>query len=198
MEAVVGEPADLVGHSDGAFVAMLVSMDENPELLWALRGGGGNFGVATHLEFRLHPLQSVIGGKLTYRGLVGDVLRAFRDIVADSPRDASCQAVLVLDESLEPTVVVFPCVTGSENNHPLLGSLRATRGSWRTGTPAFVHRAAVPVRHRLRSRPALLEGPFRAGAARRADRRARPPNIGARTSARRHLVGVAPWRAEKR
>ena len=51
-----------------------------------------------------------------------------RDIVADAPRDASCQAVLVLDESLEPTVVVFPCVTGSENNHPLLVTLRARPG----------------------------------------------------------------------
>ena len=101
------------------------SADENPELLWALRGGGGNFGVATYLEFRLHPLPSVIGGGLSYRGPVGDVLRAFRDILADAPRDASCQAVLVLDESLEPTVVVFPCVTGSENDHSLLGALRA-------------------------------------------------------------------------
>jgi FAD/FMN-containing dehydrogenase len=111
---------------DGSFVR--ANADENPELLWALRGGGGNFGVVTHLEFRLHPLQSVIGGKLTYRGPVGDVLRAFRDIVADAPRDASCQAVLVLDESLEPTVVVFPCVTGAENDHPVLETLRAIPG----------------------------------------------------------------------
>ena len=111
---------------DGSFVR--ANADENPELLWALRGGGGNFGVVTHLEFRLHPLQPVIGGGLSYRGPVGDVLRAFRDIVADAPRDASCQAVLVLDESLEPAVVVFPCVTGSENDHPLLGTLRAIPG----------------------------------------------------------------------
>ena len=111
---------------DGSVVR--ANADENPELLWALRGGGGNFGVVTHLEFRLHPLQSVIGGKLTYRGPVGDVLRAFRDIVADGPRDASCQAMLLLEESFEPAVVVFPCVTGSENDHALLGSLRAIPG----------------------------------------------------------------------
>ena len=111
---------------DGGFVR--ASADENPELLWALKGGGGNFGVATYLEFRLHPLQSVIGGGLSYRGPVGDALRAFRDTVANAPRDASCQAVLVLDESLEPAVVVFPCVTGSENNHSLLETLRAIPG----------------------------------------------------------------------
>jgi len=102
--------------------------DENPELLWALRGGGGNFGVATHLEFQLHPVQPVIGGKLTYRGPVGDVLRAFRDAVADAPGDASCQAVLAVDESLDPVVAVFPCVTGSEDDHSLLETLRAIPG----------------------------------------------------------------------
>ena len=70
----------------------------------------------------------MIGGRLTYRGPVGDVLRAFRDIVADAPRDASCQAVLVLEESLKPAVVVFPCVTGSKNDHPLLDALHAIPG----------------------------------------------------------------------
>jgi FAD/FMN-containing dehydrogenase len=117
--------ADLV-TPDGGFVR--ASEDENPELLWALRGGGGNFGVATQLEFRLHPVQPVIGGRLSYRGPVGDVLRAFRDVVAEGPSDASCQAVLVVDESLEPMVVVFPCVTGSETGHPLLEALRAIPG----------------------------------------------------------------------
>ena len=92
------------------------SADENAELLWALRGGGGNFGVATWLEFRLHPLERVVGGRLEYRGDgVVDVLRRFRDLVARSPRELSCQAVVGLDESLTPALLVAPSFTGSSD-----------------------------------------------------------------------------------
>ncbi len=88
---------------DGSIVR--ASESENAELLWALRGGGGNFGVATWLEFRLHPLERVVGGRLEFRGEgVPDVLRRFRDLAAGSPGELSCQAVLSVDESLEPTL----------------------------------------------------------------------------------------------
>jgi FAD/FMN-containing dehydrogenase len=105
------------------------SSDENAELLWALRGGGGNFGVATRLEFRLHPLERVVGGSFVFRGDgAADALRRFRDLVARSPRDLSCQAVLSADESLTPTVVVAPCYTGSDGVPDELDALRSARG----------------------------------------------------------------------
>jgi FAD/FMN-containing dehydrogenase len=103
--------------------------DENAELLWALRGGGGNFGVATCLEFRLHPLDGVVGGLLSYAGEgVREAFRAYRDIVARSPRDLSCQAVLALDDSLAPALVVIPCYTGSDPDPAELRELRAAPG----------------------------------------------------------------------
>jgi FAD/FMN-containing dehydrogenase len=112
---------------DGAVIR--ASEDENAELLWALRGGGGNFGVATRLEFRLHPLERVVGGALAYRGKrVREALRGFRDVASRSPRELSCQAVLSVDESLVPTLIILPCSTSSEGDSAELRTLRAAPG----------------------------------------------------------------------
>jgi FAD/FMN-containing dehydrogenase len=103
--------------------------DGDPDLLWVLRGGGGNFGVATRLEFRLHPLERVVGGRLVYAGPgVRDVIRLYRDIVADAPRDLSCGAVLAVDDSLLPFLIVGPCYTGSDGDPGWLRRLREAPG----------------------------------------------------------------------
>jgi FAD/FMN-containing dehydrogenase len=105
------------------------SPGENPELLWGLRGGGGNFGVATRLEFRLHPLDTVVGGTLVFGGSgAGDALRRFRDVVAGSPRDLSCQATIAVDEGLAPTVTLAPCYTGAAADPRALGVLGSGPG----------------------------------------------------------------------
>jgi FAD/FMN-containing dehydrogenase len=114
------------------------SADENAELLWGLRGGGGNFGVATRLQFRLHPLERVVGGRLTYSGKdVSEALRRFRDVAARSPRDLSCQAELSLDETLVPALLVAPCYTGPETEPEELHALRSVAG--RSGDGVRAH-----------------------------------------------------------
>jgi len=112
---------------DGSIVR--ASADEDSELLWGLRGGGGNFGVATRLEFRLFPLERVLGGRLIYTGRhVGEALRRYRDLVAASPRDLSCGALLSVDESLEPILIVSPCYTGASADPQELKELRSAPG----------------------------------------------------------------------
>jgi FAD/FMN-containing dehydrogenase len=112
---------------DGSLIQ--ATADENPELLWGLRGGGGNFGVATRLDFRLHPLDTVVGGLLTFRGkAVRDVLRRYRDVVAESPRELSCEVVLAVDDSLTSTLLVAPCYTGANGDSGELHALRSAPG----------------------------------------------------------------------
>jgi FAD/FMN-containing dehydrogenase len=102
---------------------------QNPDLLWGLRGGGGNFGVATRLDFRLHPLERVVGGIVNYAGRgVPEAFRRFRDLAARGPRELSLQAELSVDESLAPTLAVIPCYTGAATDPEELGELRSAPG----------------------------------------------------------------------
>ncbi len=73
-----------------------VDADSHPDLFWGLRGGGGNFGVATSLTFRLHPHATIIGGLIAHPIDAGrDLLRFYRDAVADASDHLSVFAGLV-------------------------------------------------------------------------------------------------------
>jgi FAD/FMN-containing dehydrogenase len=103
--------------------------DETPELLWGIRGGGGNFGVATRLKYRLHPLEQVIGGRFEYAGGgVRDALRAFRDVDAGAGKDLSCQAQLRVEQGLTPALTIAPCYTGTDQEPDELRALRSAPG----------------------------------------------------------------------
>lgn len=76
---------DLV-TADGRFVT--ADAEQHPELFWAVRGGGGNFGVATSFRFRLHPVGTVYAGLFLFDAdRAGEaVTRTYRDLMDDAPR----------------------------------------------------------------------------------------------------------------
>ncbi|MEV0010984.1 FAD-binding oxidoreductase [Streptomyces sp. NPDC047973] len=77
--------ADVV-LADGSFVA--ANPTENPDLFWALRGGGGNFGIVTSFDFELHPVDMVGAGATVWPlELFPDVLRWYRDFLPQAPDD---------------------------------------------------------------------------------------------------------------
>jgi len=119
--------------ADGSFVT--ASKDENLDLFWAVRGGGGNFGVVTSFEFKVHPVKTVQFGP-TFWPLeeAATVLSAYRDFIKSAPEDVSgFFAFLVI-----PPVPMFPehlhlkkvcgvvwCCTGSaERVEPALKPMR--------------------------------------------------------------------------
>jgi FAD/FMN-containing dehydrogenase len=68
----------------------------HPDLFWALRGGGGNFGVATSFTYRVHPVGAITGGLIAHPiDAARDLLRFYRDAIADASDDLSVFAALV-------------------------------------------------------------------------------------------------------
>jgi FAD/FMN-containing dehydrogenase len=128
--------ADVV-TADGALLR--ASEDEHPDLFWALRGGGGNFGVVTAFEFRLHPVGPVVlaGPILWDASDAGEALRCYRDFVRDAPdelgtvvRFGAAPPIPAIPEHLHwrPVMMVGACYTGPiEDGERVLRPLRASR-----------------------------------------------------------------------
>ena len=92
---------------------LTASASENDDLFWALRGGGGNFGVVTSFEFQAHPLATVMGGLLLYpREMAMDVIRNFRDYMTSAPDELTAYAALLHGPDGSPLVAVIPCYCG--------------------------------------------------------------------------------------
>jgi FAD/FMN-containing dehydrogenase len=80
------------------------SEQENPDLFWALRGGGGNFGVVTSFEFRLHPFgpQMLCGQYVFPFEQAQQVFRSYRDFMASAPDEVTCYAFVLRIPPVEP------------------------------------------------------------------------------------------------
>ncbi len=90
-----------------------VSAEENPDLYWAIRGGGGNFGVATAFTMRLHPVRDVFAGNLVYRADKAiELLRAYAEAVAEQQDALTLISVLAQGRDGVPVLSVQATWTG--------------------------------------------------------------------------------------
>jgi hypothetical protein len=103
-----------------------VSQTSNSDLFWAIRGGGGNFGVATSFEYRLYPATEILGGTLTYPpGAISDLLRIYQQFTAKAPDEVMVVAMMVSSNQGPRFVIRFRYCGAPSLGNQLLGSLRA-------------------------------------------------------------------------
>lgn len=107
--------------ADGEIIT--ASDSEHPDLFWALRGGGGNFGVVTQFEYRLHPVSTIGGGVIVYAlADAAAALRLFRDITASAPDELT----LIADLG-QPGLTLYVCYVGDlSHSERVLEPLRRT------------------------------------------------------------------------
>lgn len=106
------------------------SESENADLFWGLRGGGGNFGIATSFEYRLHPVENVVGGYLAYSGAhAREFLQVYRDFMASAPDELTLEVILLASAEPPahlPVLIAGACYSGSmEDAQRVLAPLRA-------------------------------------------------------------------------
>ena len=117
--------------------------DENSDLFWAIRGGGGNFGVVTELEFRLHDVDPVVQYGLLFWDVAegGQALRLMRDIIVDLPRSLTAL----------PTVLTTPPApfVPPEHHHKLGYALVLVGSAMRRDTRRRSNMSVTRCRHCL-------------------------------------------------
>jgi FAD/FMN-containing dehydrogenase len=108
------------------------SAEENADLFWALRGGGGNFGVVSWFEYRLHPVGPVTSGHVAYRmERARDLLQLFRELTSAAPDEFSLHALLHTPDGT-PAAEILGCHCGS-----LAEGEAATRPIQQFGSPVL-------------------------------------------------------------
>ena len=103
------------------------SADEHADLFWALRGGGGNFGVVTSFEYRLHPVSRVLGGLIIHpRERATDLLKFYRSFTTSAPDEFAAYAALMHTPEGQPVAAMAVCYSGDlTEGERLLAPLRS-------------------------------------------------------------------------
>jgi FAD/FMN-containing dehydrogenase len=130
--------ADIV-TADGRLLT--ASPSENPDLFWGIRGGGGNFGVVTAFEYRLHPVgPAVLAGSVLYDyGQAREALRFYYEFSSTAPDELSADAALMTTSSGERLFGISVCYSGAlDEGERALAPLRAF------GSPLEVQIAPTP------------------------------------------------------
>jgi hypothetical protein len=90
------------------------SADENAELFWGLRGGGGNFGIVTSFEYRLHAVGPLLAGPVLYPfAKAKEALALYRDFATSIPDEVNTVAALMNSPDGDPLTAVVVCYNGS-------------------------------------------------------------------------------------
>ncbi|CAN5383179.1 FAD-binding oxidoreductase [soil metagenome] len=93
------------------------SETDSPELFWAIRGGGGNFGVVTRFDFEAHPLEGVVFGTITYPADdLEPVLRRWRNVMREAPEalNSTFLALPSFGPDVPPSAQVLVCFSGTD------------------------------------------------------------------------------------
>ena len=125
--------------------------DRDPDLFWAIRGGGGNFGVVTSFEYQMHPVGEVLGGPTFYR-IDGETLRNYQKLMAEAPEELT--VIFAITRGLpvpflpeewhgQPVMATVTCWCGSPERDEEITSTVAGLGEvlgqahWRMPFPAI-------------------------------------------------------------
>ncbi len=113
--------ADIV-TADGNFLT--ASATENADLFWGLRGGGGNFGVVTSFDYRLHPVgPTLLGGMVVHPfDKAKEVLKFYSEFTSNMPDELACHVALMSSPEGDPIVAIVACYNGpvEEGNRVLM------------------------------------------------------------------------------
>lgn len=99
---------------------------ENPDLFWAVRGGGGNFGIVTSFQYRLHPVGQLLAGIVFFPlEQATDALRVYRELMATAPDELMAYALFVTSPDGTPLCAIAVCYFGPmETGEQILRPLR--------------------------------------------------------------------------